>query len=273
MTEHLDDVLSAYLDGELTPDERRRADAHLAACPECRADLAAEGEVRQLLRGLPPVDAPFGFYERVLRDGPAAGQAPTKRRRIRFGLANIVATAAAWLLILAVVNFNHRGSVDPNTADYVTAHASVLPDFGGHRSDPNATAEAKDLDVPDRLEGNFELVGVRRLDGEPQLIYSDGSRLVSMFLRPGTLDVNALPDGTTPGTVNGVPAWHVPTPNGDVVFVQQPGVVVVIVGSQPDQAANAVSGPSGPHASSSGSLWDHLSDAGQGLLETFGLKG
>jgi anti-sigma factor RsiW len=63
--EHLDEVLSAYLDGELSRDDRLDVDAHLQVCPECRSDLEAERDVRQLLRELPPVDPHFGFYERL----------------------------------------------------------------------------------------------------------------------------------------------------------------------------------------------------------------
>jgi anti-sigma factor RsiW len=38
---HLGDRLSALVDGELSHDERDRMHAHLAGCPECRAEAAA----------------------------------------------------------------------------------------------------------------------------------------------------------------------------------------------------------------------------------------
>lgn len=43
MSAHEPDLiaLSAYLDGELDSDERRRLDAHLAICAQCKARLAA----------------------------------------------------------------------------------------------------------------------------------------------------------------------------------------------------------------------------------------
>jgi len=36
---HLDDTLSAFLDDELAPAARHEAEAHLAGCSECRAEL------------------------------------------------------------------------------------------------------------------------------------------------------------------------------------------------------------------------------------------
>lgn len=275
---HLDDVLSAYLDDEVTATERVAVEAHLSACAECRSDLEAEREVRALLRDLAPVDPPLGFYERILRDGPASSEKPVRKRRIRFGLANIAATAAAWMLILGLANLNHGGgSVDPSTAGYVSAHASILPGLGG-RSAPSdsSQAEAKakaDYDVPDRLAGTYQLTEVIDDGGTPHLVYSDGQRTVSMFLRVGRLDTDALPSDTHTVEVNGAQAWEVPTSSGPVVFMQRPGVVVIIVGSPPDQAASDVAGTDGLHADQSESLLDHLTDAGQGLLQTFGLHG
>jgi len=42
--------LSAYLEGELAPGTRRRAEAHLAGCAPCRAELAAMQRTLSLLR-------------------------------------------------------------------------------------------------------------------------------------------------------------------------------------------------------------------------------
>ena len=272
--EHLDDVLSAYLDGELTPAERTDVDAHLAACAECRADLDAEADVRQLLRDLPAVDPPFGFYERILRDGPEASRAPDKKRRLRFGLANIAGAAAAWLLILGVVNVNSaNGSVEPVTAGYVNAHASVPADLRSTESPEEAAKAQATYDAPSRLAGTYQFVGVVDDDGVPQLVYTDGRRTVSMFLRAGRLNQDALPSDAERVQVNGALAWQVPTTQGAVVFLQRPGVVVILVGADPDRAASDVAESDGPRAHEDESMLDHITDAGAGLLETFGFQG
>ena len=41
MPHHLDEELSVYLDGELTPLEARKVTSHLAGCDGCRDSLAS----------------------------------------------------------------------------------------------------------------------------------------------------------------------------------------------------------------------------------------
>jgi len=53
MMAHLDEQLSAYLDGDLAGEDLARAEAHLAACAECRAEL--EG-LRRLVRRAAALD-------------------------------------------------------------------------------------------------------------------------------------------------------------------------------------------------------------------------
>jgi len=147
--EHLDDVLSAYLDDELTPEERVDVEAHLNGCAECRSDLDAEADVRRLVRELPAVDPPFGFYERILRDGPGAGAPPERKRRLRFGLGSIAAAVACWLLVLGLVNVNSASaSVDPQTDVYVNAHAAVPADVQATESAQDAAKAQATYDAP-----------------------------------------------------------------------------------------------------------------------------
>lgn len=84
---HLGDALSGLLDGELSPAQQQTARAHLATCPGCAEELAAVGQARSWVRGLPQVDPPFGFYERMLLDRPAARPAarPVTRPVTRTG--------------------------------------------------------------------------------------------------------------------------------------------------------------------------------------------
>ena len=78
MTHHdARESLSAFLDGALTPDERREVAAHLEGCPECRRELERLEQTVALLRRVEPARAPVGFVDRVLE---AARPRPWYRR-------------------------------------------------------------------------------------------------------------------------------------------------------------------------------------------------
>ena len=122
---HLGDALSALLDGELSMAQQETARAHLAACPECAEELAAVGQARSWVRGLPQVDPPFGFYERILRDRPLPGTAPfgvSPSLRRRAGVAALGAAAAA-VTVLGVGSPAAR-PVNPAMPQLVEAHAT-----------------------------------------------------------------------------------------------------------------------------------------------------
>lgn len=122
---HLGDALSALLDGELSQAQQETARAHLAACPECSAELAAVGQARSWVRGLPQVDPPFGFYERILLARPLPGTAPFGARpslRRRAGVAAFGAAAAA-ATVLGVGSPAAR-PVNPSMPQLVEAHAA-----------------------------------------------------------------------------------------------------------------------------------------------------
>ena len=122
---HLGDALSALLDGELSVAQQEAARAHLAACPECADELAAVGQARSWVRGLPQVDPPFGFYERILLDRPVPRPAPFgvgPARRRRAGLAALGAAAAA-VTVLGVGSPAAR-PVNPTMPQLVEAHAA-----------------------------------------------------------------------------------------------------------------------------------------------------
>jgi anti-sigma factor RsiW len=91
---HLDDALSAYLDDELAPAARREAEAHLAGCADCRAELDEVASARQAIRILPVHAAPPALRDWETR--PVAPAVP--RRRAMWALAAAVAAAIALLL-------------------------------------------------------------------------------------------------------------------------------------------------------------------------------
>jgi anti-sigma factor RsiW len=112
---HLGDLVSAFLDGELTPSERAEADAHLAGCPACRAELASTASMRALMRGLPPVEPPVGFMDLALRSH--------RRRRPAAALAAAAAVAA----VVGMALTPRSDEVAPPVGRLVEAHATATP--------------------------------------------------------------------------------------------------------------------------------------------------
>ena len=73
------DRISAYLDGELTGEERRELLAHLEICGDCRMCLDSELAIREALAGL-ETPAPEGFEARVMEKIRAeSGDAPEEK--------------------------------------------------------------------------------------------------------------------------------------------------------------------------------------------------
>jgi hypothetical protein len=104
--DHVDELISASLTGDLTDAERVELDAHLVGCEACRNTLAAFAAERRILAGLPVEDAPRDLSARV-RSGIDAGRGNPWWRRpgglIAIG-ASLATVAAA---VLAVVVFSN----------------------------------------------------------------------------------------------------------------------------------------------------------------------
>ena len=66
MSDHLGELLSAHLDGELSSAELRSVGTHLPGCDMCQQELTALHAARAALRGLPTLEAPeFGIAEAI----------------------------------------------------------------------------------------------------------------------------------------------------------------------------------------------------------------
>ncbi|MFP5317435.1 MAG: anti-sigma factor family protein [Acidimicrobiia bacterium] len=126
--DHLGDLLSALVDDELGPAQAAAAQAHVARCPSCAAELDDVTTARALVRALPALDPPFGLYERLLRTdeavsptaartGGGAGWSPRRVAAAAFGSA----AAAVMLLGLAPPRDT---PVTPPVNSLVEAHAT-----------------------------------------------------------------------------------------------------------------------------------------------------
>ena len=125
--DHLDDMLSAYLDDELAPAARREAEAHLAGCADCRAELDDVAAVRLAIRILPVHAAPRPLVHDPSGGHPGAAGAPratAPRRRAVWALAAAVAAAIA----LVLPREPEVAPSLPSLADSHAARASITGD-------------------------------------------------------------------------------------------------------------------------------------------------
>ncbi len=87
---HPGNLLSALLDGALSPEEVRAVSDHLDACSECRSELETIAAVRAAVRSLPMLDPPPGLLP---------GRAAVSRRRVLRPVWGWAAAGAAALAL------------------------------------------------------------------------------------------------------------------------------------------------------------------------------
>lgn len=150
---HPHDLLADLVDGTLSTEHRARVDAHLAACPSCRSDVAAATAGRTAARTLPEEPAPADLYGRVAAAaGDGARPAP---RWYRWAGA---AAAAAIVLAIAVAL--------PDIGDDPSGAADTAGDGEAAPAAPEralAGDAAVGLEVQDR---NYDSQGLQRLASE-----------------------------------------------------------------------------------------------------------
>jgi anti-sigma factor RsiW len=153
--------LSAYLDGELVPAERRAVDEHLRICPICRRDLAALERVKHLLGALPDVEPPAGLFAdvRLRLERPPGALDP-----LRDGLRTLVrrpaaAAVAAALVVVLIALPLAKGRLDRLQAASVGVDVYVREHALLSATDPFADRAYLGLLIGD---ANVALVGQRR---------------------------------------------------------------------------------------------------------------
>ncbi|MFQ5813971.1 MAG: zf-HC2 domain-containing protein, partial [Anaerolineae bacterium] len=97
--QRVEEMLSAYLDGELSPKEQARVEKHLAQCADCAQNLRTLRQTVALLGELSPVAVPRSF---VIRPAPAV-QRPSLFQTRRTYVYLRAATALATILFAVVL--------------------------------------------------------------------------------------------------------------------------------------------------------------------------
>src|SRR5688572_31276423 len=98
---HPEELLSGYVDGTLSNEERAVVDAHLVTCPICREEVELAHEALTALEALEEQPVPFGVTGPVMAE---AGRRFERRgavwQRVQWGAG--VAAAAALVLVVAL---------------------------------------------------------------------------------------------------------------------------------------------------------------------------
>ena len=77
---HLGERLSAFVDGELSHQQRERVLAHLAHCVPCRQEAAALRTLKQRMHALGEATADTALTDRLIAVAGVAGPSPWRRR-------------------------------------------------------------------------------------------------------------------------------------------------------------------------------------------------
>lgn len=105
----IQEQLSLYLDNRLDNEKRREIEAHLASCPRClpEAKLLSDGIKR--VAGLPEIEPPAGFSQRVMTQIRSEAETPTLWARLFQPLkTKLPLHATALLLVVGLAVYLYR---------------------------------------------------------------------------------------------------------------------------------------------------------------------
>ncbi|MBM4313972.1 MAG: DUF2275 domain-containing protein [Deltaproteobacteria bacterium] len=110
----IENLLPAYREELLSPEERSIVSGHLTSCPRCSRALADLTKVEALVQGLPEVDPPPFFEQRIMsRVRQEAGSKKGILRRLFFPLHIKIPIQAMATVLIAVLAFHVYQGGDP----------------------------------------------------------------------------------------------------------------------------------------------------------------
>ena len=240
----LPELIDAMLDGELSSADEQRVRDWLATDPQGGAELESHERVRSMVRSLSPVEPPPGFFERLEQSGlpEATGHRPARRHRRRprravlgGALGAAAAVAAALVLVLGITPAADR--ILPPVQAFADRHsevsgpASAHPhDTDGFRQLPEAEVDAVGAPyvVPASL-GPYSRRSAYERAGTVHLLYSTGSRSVSVFEQRGALDWDGLGAAGQRQSLASVGAWTTRAGNFGALVMEMNGLVITVI--------------------------------------------
>jgi len=138
--------LTAYLDDALSAAERAEVEAHLEACPECRAERDRLSAAIAALSRLPPAPAPLSGFEQRFYARLAREKAALRERRSpldRFAWRWLVPTLAGALATAAVIVYT--GGQRRDHEAFLAEHLELFQSY-------ELVASVGAVDSPDDVE-------------------------------------------------------------------------------------------------------------------------
>ncbi|HXT16895.1 MAG TPA: anti-sigma factor [Gemmatimonadaceae bacterium] len=202
--DHCREALDAYLDDELTPDERRESEAHLATCAVCEREHASLVHLRtQVKEHLVRYAAPDVLKARLRADVArleAVSSAETSARLPWRGIiaACLVIAVASSAATFAIMRGGAGGGTSPSvSSELVASHIrSLMP---GHLTDVVSSNQHNvkpwfngrvDMSpaVPDLSAAGFALIGGRldyvRGRAVPVIVYARRQHVINVYEWP-----------------------------------------------------------------------------------------
>jgi len=98
--EHIEQI-SAYYDGELSPEERRLMETHLQQCDVCARELRQLKRLSSLMSGVRMPELPVGVLRRLHDNAASLRQRMIVRlaERLTAAAAAILVVCAAWIFV------------------------------------------------------------------------------------------------------------------------------------------------------------------------------
>ena len=206
------DALEARLDGELTAEEAREIDRHLAMCPACAGQFATLGETRRLVsENAMRYTAPDVLKARI-RGAVARSASPPVATGAgnKFRWWREVAAGVAIAIVSSSITFmaaSRSGRAYSEADDLLASHVrSLMP---GHLTDVPSTEQHTvkpwfngrvDLSpaVPNLDKAGFPLVGGRadyvRGRVVPVVVYARRRHMINVYAWPSTAAAGAPPN-------------------------------------------------------------------------------
>lgn len=170
-----EELISAYFDGEVTPEERTAVERLLAESDEAQRELNETARLSALLHSFPRESAPVELVDNVLRQTsqlPLPSQPPTKAasvsqrhvwREVRAALISAFTTAAVFLLVIYSMPGHQPGAVAVNQNQN---HLKELPFSvaGATATPPSKSAESESITDRSGLGAAPEIAATKKED-------------------------------------------------------------------------------------------------------------